>query len=159
MPLPCLYSADVMSPQPVMAWRKSKFYMLSLTACCIALILNTFAGLVFILGRSRNSFALALHFWQLTWPKGLCPFWPTASPLTASSMAVDTNVSASDVACSTVISAWSRMDDIAAIRRDLLVPFPRVVVVCMLPVNIVSTVDVLDDLRFCSTDLVEGGPW
>ena len=50
------------------------------------------------------------------------------------------------------------MDDIAEIRRNLLDSFPRVVVVCILPVNIISTVDVLDDLRFCSTDLVEGGP-
>ena len=50
------------------------------------------------------------------------------------------------------------MDDIAPIRRDLLTPFPRVVVVCILPVSIISTVDVLDDLLFCSTDLVEGGP-
>ena len=24
--------------------------------------------------------------------------------------------------------------------------------------HIISTVDILDDLRFCSTDLVEGGP-
>ena len=48
------------------------------------------------------------------------------------------------------------MDDSAVIRRDLLVPFPRVVEVCILPVNIISAVDVLDDLRFCSTDLVEG---
>ena len=58
----------------------------------------------------------------------------TGSPLSASSRAVDTNVSASVVACSNIIKklpAWSRMDDIAVIRRDLLFTFPRVVVLYM----------------------------
>ena len=97
-----------------------------------ALILNTFAGLVFILGRSRNSFASGgVLATNMTKRSASVPTNTTGSPLSASFRVVDTNVSASVVACSTVIPAWSRMDDIAVIRRDLLVPLLRVVVICM----------------------------
>ena len=87
--LPCLYSADGMS-QPVMEWRKSKFCFLSPTAWCIALIFNTFAGLEFILGWSRNSFASGgVLATNMTKRNASVPTNTTASSLPASSMPVD----------------------------------------------------------------------
>ena len=115
--------------------------------------LNTLAGLLFMLGRSINSFAsdgaLATNMTKMYVS---VPTTTTTFPQYASSRAADTI----SIRCSLlnrftglIENGWYRSN-----KTGIVGSFSK-----KLPVNIIAAVDVLDDLRFCSMDLVKVGPW